>query len=77
MDELGSSWAGADHSGSLSSWILVDLKKKPGATQENSIKSEAEKNCVKGLNQHHFRVPPISLQVNATACAGGGERQRQ
>ena len=43
MDELSSSRAGADQSGSLSSWKLVEFKKKPAATQENSIKSKAEK----------------------------------
>ena len=29
-------------------------------------------NYIKGLKQHHSRVPPVSLQVHAKAYAGGG-----
>ena len=39
---------------------------------KNNIKSGGETNCVKGLEQHHFRVPPVSLGVDAKACTGGG-----
>ena len=77
LDELSSSQPGADHSGSLSSWKLVELKKKLAQHKKTAVKLRMKKNCVKGLEQHHIRIPPISQQVNVTACARGGECQRQ
>ena len=50
------------------------LKQKPAATQENNNKIGAEKNGAKGLEHHHSKVPPISLQVTATATAFVGDK---
>ena len=36
-----------------------------------------KKDGAKGLEQHHSKVPPNSLQVNTTLCAGGDGCQRQ
>ena len=61
-----------DQSGSQSNSELKDSNRKPAETLENSIQSSAEMNCIKGLIQHHSRVPPVSLQVHTKAYAGGG-----
>ena len=61
-----------DQSGSQSNSELKDSNGKPAETLENSIQSSAEMNYIKGLKQHHSRVPPVSLQVHAKAYAGGG-----
>ena len=61
-----------DQSGSQSNSELKDSNGKPAETLENSIQSSAEMNYIKGLKQHHSRVPPISLQVHAKAYAGDG-----
>ena len=37
---------------------------------DNKFKSEVETNRVIGYEQHHFRVPPVSLGVDAKACTG-------
>ena len=55
MDELSSSRVGTDQFGSQSSWKPVESSKKPAASQESNIKSGAEKNGTKGLEQHHSR----------------------
>jgi len=36
------------------------------------MQNKAEMNCLNGLKQHHSRVPPVSLRVNAKVNAGGG-----
>ena len=56
-----------DQSGSQSNSELKDSNGKPAETLENSIQSSAEMNYIKGLKQHHSRVPPVSLQVHAKA----------
>ena len=55
MDELCSSRVGTDQFGSQSSWKPVESSKKPAASQESNIKSGAEKNGTKGLEQHHLQ----------------------
>ena len=77
MDELSSSQVSAEQFGSQSNREYVEWSKKPAATQENNNKIGAENNGAKGLEHHHSRVPPISLQVNATACAGDSGYPRQ
>ena len=47
----------AQTSSALNQVENLQSEKNPAATQENSIKSEAEKNCANGLEQHHSRVP--------------------
>ena len=54
-----------DQSGSQSNSELKDSNGKPAETLENSIQSSAEINYIKGLKQHHSRVPPVSLHVHA------------
>lgn len=46
-------------SGSQSNSELKDSNRKPAETLENSIQSRAEMNYIKGLKQHHSRVPPV------------------
>ena len=58
-----------DQSRSQSNWDIKDLNRKPPETRVNNIQSGAEINYNK---QHHSRVPPVSLQVDAKACAGNG-----
>ena len=61
-----------DQSRSQSKSELKDSNAKPAENLENNIQSSAEMNYIKGLKQHHSRVPPVSLQVHAKAYAGGG-----
>jgi len=49
-----------------------DSNEKPAETGENNMQSRAEMNRINGLKQHHSRVPPVSLRVNAKVNAGGG-----
>ena len=72
IDELSSSRVSPDQSGSQSNSELKDSNGKPAETLENNIQSRAEMNYIKGLKQHHSRVPPVSLQVHAKAYTGGG-----
>ena len=61
-----------DQSGSQSNSGLKKSNRKPAESLENHIQSRVEKYYIKGLKQHHFRVPPVSLQVHAKVYAGGG-----
>ena len=61
-----------DQSGSQSNSEIKDSNGKPAETLENTIQSSAKMNYIKGLKQHHSRVPPVSLQVHAKAYADGG-----
>ena len=61
-----------DQSGSQSNSGLKNSNRKPAETVENHIQSRAEMYYIKGLKQHHSRVPPVSLHVHAKAYAGGG-----
>ena len=61
-----------DQSGSQSISGLKNSNRKPAETVENHIKIRAKIYYIKGLKQHHSRVPPVSLHVHAKAYAGGG-----
>ena len=61
-----------DQSGSQSNSEIKDSNGKPAKTLENNIQIRAEMNYIKGLKQHHSRVPPVSLQVHAKPFTGGG-----
>ena len=60
-----------DQSGSQSNTACKNSNRKLAETLENHIQSRVEMYHIKGLKQHHSRVPPVSLQVHAKAYTGG------
>ena len=55
----------------------MEPNEEPAATQMSNIDPMAKKNREKDLGQHHSRVAPVFLRVNATAHAGGGRCPRR
>ena len=72
IDELSSSRASPDQSGSQSNWEFNDSDGKHAEIRENAIHSRAEMNCICGLIQHYSRVPAVSVWVDTKAFAGSG-----